>query len=90
MDGLDQRALDMDEVRPIDPLVSRYPMPLSAERARYEALQARRKGLKLPKGHPYRWLPTFVPYGAARLLSRSAASSRPGPTPPHQPSIERP
>ena len=67
----------MDDVRPVDPLVSRYPLPLSAERARHEAHQARRKGLKLPKGHPYRWLPTFVPYGTARILARSAASSRP-------------
>ncbi len=79
----------MDEVRPVDPLVSRYPLPLSAERARHEAIQARRKGLKLPKGHPYRWLPTFVPYGMARLLSRSAASSRPDQPPQGRPSIER-
>ncbi len=66
----------MAEVRPVDPLVSRYPLPLSVERARHEAIQARRKGLRLPKGHPYRWLPTFVPYGVARLLSGSAASSQ--------------
>jgi len=68
---------DMDDVRPIDPLVSRYPMPLSAERARHEASQARRHGLRLPKGHPYRSLPLWVPYEVARVLSRSAASSRP-------------
>lgn len=67
----------MGGVRPIDPVVSRYPMPLSAERARFEALQARRKAARLPKGHPYRWLPTWIPYGMARMLSRSAASSRP-------------
>jgi len=65
------------DLRPVDPLVSRYPLPLSAERARREAMQARRNRLKLPKGHPYRWLPTWVPYGLARTLSGSARSSLP-------------
>lgn len=65
------------DLRPIDPLVSRYPQPLSAERARFEAQQARRKAVRLPKGHPYRSLPTWFPYGLARILARSAVSSRP-------------
>jgi len=72
------RGAAVNDLRPIDPLVSRYPLPLSAERARREAMQARRNRLKLPKGHPYRWLPTWVPYGLARTLSGSARSSLPG------------
>lgn len=64
-------------VRPIDPLVSRYPLPLSAQRAKHEASQARRNHVALPKGHPYRWLPLWVPYGLARFISRSSPESRP-------------
>lgn len=78
----------MGDVRPIDPLVSRYPLPLSAERARHEAGKARRNGLVLPKGHPYRWLPLWVPYGVARVLSASAPSSRPAARPSDTPQSE--
>jgi hypothetical protein len=66
-------------LRPYDPIVSLYPLPLSPERARDEAKRARRLGKKLPLGHPYRGLPLWLPYGLARLINRSASSSKPDP-----------
>ncbi len=44
--------------------------PPSRRRARYEARQARRHGYRLPAGHPYRVLPTWVPFGVAKLFAR--------------------
>ena len=61
----------MTSVRPVDPAVSIYPLPMSARRARFEAKNARRHRLTLPKGHPYRSLPVWVPYTLAILISRS-------------------
>lgn len=58
----------MSMLQPFDPAVSNYPLPMSAKRARFEAKNARRQGLLLPKGHPYRWLPTWTPYGLARFI----------------------
>ncbi len=42
---------------------------MSAKRAQFEARNARRQRLTLPKGHPYRRLPVWVPYGLAKLLA---------------------
>lgn len=61
----------MTLIRPVDPAVSIYPLPMSARRARFEARNARRHRLRLPKGHPYRSLPTWLPYKLAILISRS-------------------
>jgi len=60
----------MGELRPSDPAVSQYPLPMSAKRAQFEARNARRQHLSLPKGHPYRRLPPWMPYGLAKTLSR--------------------
>ncbi len=62
---------------PSDPIVSIYPQPMDAERAREETVRARRLGKKLPLGHPYRRLPLWVPYWLARLINNSAPSSKP-------------
>ncbi|SHG05738.1 hypothetical protein SAMN02745157_3482 [Kaistia soli DSM 19436] len=61
----------MTSVSPVDPAVSIYPLPMSARRARFEARNARRHRLKLPKGHPYRSLPIWIPYKLAIIISRS-------------------
>lgn len=63
-------------LRPYDPAISNFPLPMSAKRARFEARNARRQRLLLPKGHPYRWLPIWVPYGIARFVSRSESRGR--------------
>ncbi len=64
-------------LEPTDPIVSVYPLPLDAKRARDEANRARRLGKKLPIGHPYRRLPLWLPYWLARLINGSAPSSKP-------------
>ena len=64
---------------PTDPIVSIYPQPMDAMRAREETVRARRLGKKLPPGHPYRRLPLWVPYWLARLINNSAPSSKPRP-----------
>ncbi len=69
--------MDRPKLRPHDPIVSVYPLPLGATLAREEAVKARRLNKKLPPGHPYRALPLWTPYWLARLLSSSAESSRP-------------
>ncbi len=55
--------------RPVDPVVSNYPLPMSARRARFEARRAKRNRLMLPKGHPFSGVPTWFPYSLARLLN---------------------
>jgi hypothetical protein len=55
----------MSDVRPFDPLLSDYPLPLSERRAKWEARRARASDLKLPNGHPYAVLPAWVPYARA-------------------------
>ncbi|HWJ72955.1 MAG TPA: hypothetical protein VNX29_07305 [Kaistia sp.] len=62
---------------PSDPIVSIYPLPMDAKRAKDETVRARRLGKKLPVGHPYRRLPLWVPYWLARLINNSAPSSKP-------------
>lgn len=64
-------------LEPSDPIVSLYPLPLTEERAKDEAVRARRLNKKLPRGHPYRRLPLWVPLWLARLLAGSAPSSKP-------------
>lgn len=61
----------MQKVTPVDPVVSIYPQPMSARRARFEGKRARRQGIKLPIGHPYRSLPLWLPYFIAIRLARS-------------------
>lgn len=53
---------------PIDPDISRYPQPMSARRARFEAKRARTHRVRLPKGHPYALAPTWTPYPLAQLV----------------------
>ncbi len=65
------------KLRPHDPIVSVYPLPLDADMARDEASRARRLRKRLPPGHPYRRLPLWTPYWLARLINGSARSSRP-------------
>lgn len=64
-------------LRPHDPIVSIYPLPLDAALARDEAAKARRLRKRLPPGHPYRRMPLWTPYWLARLIAGSAPSSRP-------------
>ncbi len=60
----------MSDLRPYDPSVSQYPLPMSAKRAQFEARNARRQRLVLPKGHPYRRVPVWMPYSVAKALTR--------------------
>lgn len=53
---------------PFDPDISRYPQPMSARRARFEAKRAQTHRLRLPKGHPYALAPTWTPYVIAQLV----------------------
>ncbi len=57
-------------MRPINPLLSRYPLPLSEAEAREDARRARRKGQRLPAGHPYCWAPTVLGLDMAARLER--------------------
>ncbi|HWJ74209.1 MAG TPA: hypothetical protein VNX29_13670 [Kaistia sp.] len=47
-----------------------HQMSPSFRRARHEARQARRHGYRLPHGHPYRTLPTWVPFALAKVIAR--------------------
>ncbi|WP_421737061.1 hypothetical protein [Caulobacter sp.] len=42
----------------------------SRRRARWEAYEARSRGLALPAGHPYEFLPRKTPYWLAMLITR--------------------
>lgn len=46
-----------------------YHRPMSARLARHEARNTRRLNVRLPKGHPYRMLPVWIPYPLARALA---------------------
>jgi len=70
--------VERSKLRPHDPIVSVYPLPLDAMLARDEAHKARRLRKRLPPGHPYRRLPLWMPYWLARFINGSAPSSRPG------------
>ncbi len=52
--------------KPVRPDISRFPLPMSARRARFEAERAALCGWRLPPGHPYALLPRWVPYPLAR------------------------
>lgn len=60
----------MTELRPIDPLLSLYPLPMSPRRARHEARRARRSSLRLPDGHPYAVAPPWLPHALAQRFER--------------------
>lgn len=51
---------------PARPEISRFPLPMSARRARFEAERAALYGWSLPAGHPYALVPRWVPYPIAR------------------------
>lgn len=53
---------------PVNPEVSRFPQPMSARRARFEAQRAHSNRLRLPKGHPYALMPRWCPYPVAQLV----------------------
>jgi hypothetical protein len=72
---------------PIDPKVSQYPQPLSPRRARFEARRAKQFAWRLPHGHPYARLPTWVPYLVAKLVAPLLA---PLPAPPSEPEGQTP
>ena len=52
--------------RPVTPEISRFPLPMSARRARFESERAAIYGWRLPAGHPYALVPRWVPYPIAR------------------------
>lgn len=56
------------DLQAIKPEISRFPLPMSSRRARFEAQRARLCGLRLPAGHPYALMPRWVPYPLARLV----------------------
>jgi hypothetical protein len=56
---------------PINPLLSKFPAPMTAAEARREARRARRRAFRLPDGHPYAILPSFVPVRLAAALERA-------------------
>lgn len=58
----------IDTKVPLDPDVSRYPLPMSARRARFEAQRAHSHRFRLPKGHPYALVPRWIPYPIAQLI----------------------
>lgn len=53
-----------------------YPRKMSARRARFEAKRARAYRVRLPSGHPYALLPTWVPYPVAKLVGMIAGATR--------------
>jgi hypothetical protein len=64
-------ALDADgDVRPLNALLSRFPAPMSAERAKKEGRQARQAGHRLPDGHPYAYAPAWLPLDKALTVER--------------------
>lgn len=56
---------------------TRYPEPISARRARFEAGRARYHGIMLPSGHPYSRLPLWVPYLVAKVWGKLMAGREP-------------
>lgn len=57
-------------LRPANPLLSRFPLPMSEAEARREGRRARRSELQLPNGHPYAAVPTWIPLRAASALEQ--------------------
>lgn len=60
----------MTPVRPLNPLLSRFPLPMSEADAKREGRRARARGLKLPDGHPYASAPVWLPLQAALRFER--------------------
>jgi hypothetical protein len=61
---------DMPETRPLNPLLSQFPLPMTEAQARREGRRARKRSLRLPNGHPYAVAPTWVPLKAALAFER--------------------
>ena len=59
-----------EALAPVNKMVSNYPLPLSPQRAKYEAKRARFHRWELPRGHPYYHVPAKLPYVPALLISR--------------------
>jgi hypothetical protein len=57
-------------VRPLNPLLSRFPLPMSEDEAKREGRRARRYAQQLPDGHPYAAAPTWLPLQAALRIER--------------------
>ena len=57
--------------RPINPLLSKFPAPMTAAEAKREARRARRLAFRLPDGHPYAIAPSFLPVRWAVVLERA-------------------
>lgn len=55
-------------LKPAKPDISRFPLPMSARRARFEAERAHLCGWRLPAGHPYALMPRWTPYFLARAV----------------------
>lgn len=65
---MDQRADQV--VRPANPLLSRFPLPMTEAEAKREGRRARRSQLRLPYGHPYAAAPLWAPVSAALVFER--------------------
>lgn len=61
---------DTSELRPANPLLSRYPLPMTEAEAKREGRRARRSELQLPNGHPYAAAPTWMPLPMALFFER--------------------
>lgn len=64
---------------PRDPLISRYPAPMTAAEARREVRRAAQLRRRVPLGHPYGLVPLWTPYPIAKLVAAvaRALSERP-------------
>ena len=56
--------------RPLNPLLSRFPAPMTEEEAKREGRRASRYAQRLPDGHPYAAAPTWLPLRAALRIER--------------------
>lgn len=61
----------MTPVRPLNPLLSRFPLPMSEAEAKREGRRARARSLRLPDGHPYAAAPAWLPLQAALGFERA-------------------
>lgn len=61
---------DDNRSRPVNPLLSRFPLEMSADEARREGRRARRTAQRLPDGHPYAAAPPWVPLPAALAIEK--------------------
>lgn len=66
---------------PRDPLISRYPEPMTAGEARREVRRALQLRRRVPLGHPYGVAPTWLPYPLALLVAMFVRAVAEGATP---------